>query len=101
MVVVALFIVVALFVVWVVMGLLQNRRDRHAVPTMERVGQPAAPPVRRNDAQKAWRGDTAAACPECGSVLFADSPEGLCPRCLFRHALVMPALSPQSGANPA
>jgi Protein kinase domain len=76
-----------------------------------------APPSRPTDAARPKRlengpippakdggvrpGNTAAACPECGAALSADSPEGLCPRCLLQHALNTPSPTPTGGPSPA
>jgi serine/threonine-protein kinase len=37
---------------------------------------------------------TALHCPSCGAELAAHSPEGLCPRCLMRHALDVSSVAP-------
>jgi hypothetical protein len=39
---------------------------------------------------RGYTGDTSAACPECGGALPADSPHGLCARCLLRQAMIGP-----------
>src|SRR5437773_732487 len=35
-------------------------------------------------------------CPKCESQLLTDSPEGLCPACLFRQAMEGPEAEPDS-----
>jgi predicted Ser/Thr protein kinase len=56
--------------------------------------------IRRANDDAMRPGNTAAACPECGAALSADSPEGLCPRCLLHHALKTPSPTPTGGHSP-
>jgi predicted Ser/Thr protein kinase len=76
------------------------RSARNAHPTPARRSEtpqpkrPATNPIRRVNDEGVRRRETAAACPECGAALSADSPEGLCPHCLLRHALKTPSPTP-------
>ena len=54
-------------------------------------GRPTPPPVPRPAGPHR--------CPECGTALPADSPEGLCPRCLLGSGLVSPSPTPPTGGT--
>ncbi len=56
--------------------------------------RPGTDPIRRANDEAVRHGEKAAACPECGAALSADSPEGLCPPCLLHHALNIPSPTP-------
>ena len=99
---VAALAVIGALVIWVVMRFLRPLPDTTPPPRNE-----TAPPKRaevqrlRPAAEGAPHpGDTAAACPECGAVLTGDAPEGLCPRCLLRQALMAPSPTPSEGPGP-
>jgi serine/threonine protein kinase len=85
------FFFFALFfgLVWVLM---RSRRNEPPQPKRLEVDG-----IRRANNEGVRRGVTTAACPECGAALSADSPEGLCPRCLLHHALKTPSPTPTDG----
>src|SRR5262249_38994339 len=77
-----------LLVVAAVLALVNALRSgrRPAPPPGRRDGRPREPrpvPVRRSDPVAVPNGN----CPECGTRLDPDSPEGLCPQCLLKGAL--------------
>jgi serine/threonine protein kinase len=80
------FLIVILFVLWINWRSSQNETPQPKPPETDR--------IRRAKNEEVRRGETAAACPECGAALSADSPEGLCPHCLLRHALKTPSPTP-------
>jgi serine/threonine protein kinase len=80
----------AFFFVWVVMAWVALRSRRNETPPK----RPQTDRVRRANEVDLRRRETTAACPECGTALSADSPEGLCPRCLLHHALKTPSPTP-------
>jgi hypothetical protein len=105
--IIVLFLIVAilvllLFLVWLDMRVARNPlaglRRRMEAPRPKRLDRD---PIRRAKDEAMRPGNTAAACPECGAALSADSPEGLCPRCLLHHALNAPSPTPTGGPSPA
>jgi predicted Ser/Thr protein kinase len=80
------FLIVILFVLWINWRSSQNETQQPKRPQADR--------VRRANEVDLRRRETTAACPECGAALSADSPEGLCPRCLLHHALKTPSPTP-------
>src|ERR1700722_7033695 len=84
-----------LFLAWLAW---RSARNAHANPArrseMPQPKRPGMDPIRRVNDEAVRRGETAAACPEGGAALSADSPEGLCPRCLLHHALKIPSPTP-------
>jgi predicted Ser/Thr protein kinase len=78
------------FFVWVVMVWVALRSRRNETPPK----RPQTDRVGRANEVDLRRRETTAACPECGAALSADSPEGLCPHCLLRHALKTPSPTP-------
>src|SRR5205809_2036767 len=40
-------------------------------------------------------------CPSCGTVLAADAPHGLCPRCLLAAGIPLLTLPPSGGSEPS
>src|SRR5438105_3216564 len=85
------FALLAVFLIW---GVVKAARALH--PELTRRRKDAAgrddplPPVAGRVAGPAGASDTTAACPECGAPLPADSPHGLCARCLLRQAMLSP-----------
>jgi hypothetical protein len=97
--IVGLFFLLGLILalVWLIARLLHDsgkemqRSERRSRPSNRAIGP---------HPQRIGPEATTAACPECGSLLPADSPEGLCPRCLLGPVLespMSPAVSPAGG----
>src|SRR5689334_23168106 len=83
-------VVLLVFLVWAAMRAARSfkvleppspEEPMRPAPFLARTPLPAAAPR---------QGDTSAACPECGAALPADSPHGLCARCLFQRAMLSP-----------
>src|SRR5262245_31894788 len=76
----ALLVLLAVVVGWMLIGSSFKKADRPTVglgqePGGMRGGREQRPPT------------AARLCPECGTVLADDAPEGLCPRCLLHSGL--------------
>ena len=72
------------FFTWIALRSARMRKDDAPAPPQ------VHPPCRALAPEGRSPGDTAAACPECGAALPADSPHGLCARCLLRQAMIGP-----------
>jgi tRNA A-37 threonylcarbamoyl transferase component Bud32 len=75
------WILLTLIVIAVVAVLLNRKKKRQQRPDAVRNGRAAYRARRRVGATVASR------CPECGSELTADAPEGLCPQCLLKGVI--------------
>jgi tRNA A-37 threonylcarbamoyl transferase component Bud32 len=80
------FVLLFVAVVLAIVNAVRSGRRPSAPPPGPRDGRPREPrpvPARRSNVLPVQDGN----CPECGTKLAPDSPEGLCPQCLLKGAL--------------